>query len=173
MTHFVKLCVVHCTGSRCALELGISDQHSSCCQMYRNSGLQGYLDPVQWESCSHKPMTLCWFVHTYMYKANWVCSNMVLDMFWSGTCKVITCSAECSLIMGNLTLRSISDWSRPARSLGSLTVISLKRRSRSEVCLVLVAASVGEGAAGSCPTRVRQHLSEWPKNITLLEFSIL
>ena len=50
-----------------------------------------------------------------------------------------------------LTLRSISGWSRAAGSRGSFTVSSLKRRSKSEVCLVLVAASVGDGAAGSCP----------------------
>ena len=35
--------------------------------------------------------------------------------------------------------------------MGSFTVSSLKRLSRSEVCFVFVAASVGEGAAGSCP----------------------
>lgn len=58
-----------------------------------------------------------------------------------------------------LTLRSTSGWSRPERSLGSFTVSSLKRLSRSEVCLVLVAASVGEGAAGSCPTHAPEPLT--------------
>lgn len=70
--------------------------------------------------------------------------------------KGAACSAECSFMLDGLTLRSTSGWSRPERSLGSFTVSSLKRLSRSEVCLVLVAASVGEGAAGSCPAHVNQ-----------------
>ena len=53
------------------------------------------------------------------------------------------------------TLRSTSLWSMELASLVSLTVSSLKRRNRSDVCFVFCAASVGDGAAASCPAMMQ------------------